>query len=86
MPNELNSTTETTNERKRIRAVIADHWYRVDKQDGTLLAVNALAVAQAAADSFNQPIEVINGGRFQTAFAIYSQGKHLTNTEKTVTR
>lgn len=68
----------------RIRAVIADQWYRVDKGDGKLLAVNAMNVARAAADAFKRPVEAVGGGRFQTTFAIYSQGKHLTDEEKTV--
>lgn len=68
----------------RVRAVISDQWYRVDKADGTLLAVNALTVARAAADAYREPVAVVSGGRFQTTFAIYSQGKHLTENERVV--
>lgn len=68
----------------RIRAVIADQWYRVDKASGELSAVNAVTVARAATACFTIPIDVINCGRFQTPFAFYSQGKHLSDAEKAV--
>lgn len=68
----------------RIRAVIADQWYRIGKEDGQLMAVNGVAVVRAAAGSFKVPVDAINAGRFQTPFAFYSQGKHLTDAEKTV--
>jgi hypothetical protein len=65
-----------------MRQVIATQWYRIDKSDGSLLAVNQLAVARAAMGSFDNASEVIKAGRFVTAFAIYSQGQYLTEMER----
>lgn len=68
----------------RIRQVINSQWYRVDKSDGRLIAVNGVNVLRAAQGNFTSAQEVIATGRFQTAFAIYSRGEQLTETEKQV--
>jgi hypothetical protein len=64
-----------------MRAVIAHQWYRIDKADGSLLAVNAAAVVRAALGSFTTA-DVIKTGRFQTPYAIYSRGDLLTDEER----
>lgn len=65
-----------------MRQVIAHQWYRIDKGDGSLLAVNGVAVLRAAQGSYTNPAEVIKQGRFATPFAIYSRGDQLTERER----
>lgn len=65
-----------------MRQVIAHQWYRVDKADGSLLAVNAVNVLRAAQGSYITPQEIISLGRFSTPFAIYSRGDKLQDNER----
>jgi hypothetical protein len=67
-----------------LRNVIAHQWYRIDKSDGKLLAVNSMAVYRAASGSFITPQEIIQIGRFSTPFAMYSRGDQLTEQEREI--
>ena len=64
------------------RKVIAHQWYRVDKSDGRLLAVNSVNVLRAAQGHFDNVPAVLTSGRFSTPFAIYSRGDLLTERER----
>ena len=56
-------------------------WFRIDKGDGSVALTASVNVFRAAISNYHKPIEVINAGRFDTPFAIYSQRLYLTSNE-----
>ena len=57
-------------------------WFRIDKGDGSVTPSNSVNVVRAARSAYDNVAEVIQAGRFQTTFAIYSQRQHLTSDER----
>lgn len=53
-------------------------WFRIDKSDGTVNPCNSVNVVRAARGYFDNVAGVIQAGRFQTPWAVYSQRQHLT--------
>jgi len=62
-------------------SMIASQWYRIDKGDGKILAVNSVNVLRAASGAYKAPNQAINAGRFSTPFAIYTRGDRATEEE-----
>ena len=68
---------------QKVRVVMAQNdWFRIDKADGTVTPCNSVNVVRAARGSYDNVADVIQAGRFQTSFAIYSQRQHLTGEER----
>jgi len=59
-----------------------NQWFRIDKGDGAIAECNSVNVVRAARGAYDNVAEVIQAGRFQTTFAIYSQAQHLTEQER----
>ena len=57
-------------------------WFRIDMGDGTVAECKSVNVVRAARGHYDNVADVIQGGRFRTPFAIYSQRQHLTEQER----
>jgi len=58
-------------------------WFRIDKGNGTVRLVDSAWIADVARNNFKRPNQAIASLRFQTPFAIYSDGAMLTDEERT---
>ena len=56
-------------------------WFRIDKGDGTVTPSTSVNVVRAGSAYFDNVADVIQSGRFQTPFALYSQRRYLTDAE-----
>ena len=78
----LDNPTEDLVELWKEQTMKSSDWYRIDKANGCVTPSTMEKAGDAARAYFRDPADVLNAGRFSSAWAIYSRADCLSGPER----